>query len=174
MQFTSEGQWGGARHLGPLSLCPVGPFSNPTIHHTTEHYPDVHCHMVPCPSTRTGVMHHGDSVTDSRARGRLVRQKEMCLVSVNRPVYSFIYPSCFILLLLLVAFIITILSIPSCSGAAPLVFVYSVGVQPLWVAKVMVVRVVKVVVEMVGVVGQRGVVGHRLVLLSYPEMHYRQ
>lgn len=38
----------------------------------------------------------------------------------------------------------------------------------------MVVRVVKVVVKMVGVVGQRGVMGHGLVLLSHPQMHYGQ
>lgn len=36
----------------------------------------------------------------------------------------------------------------------------------------MVVRVVKVAVKMVGVSGQRGVMGHGLVLLSYPQMHY--
>lgn len=49
------------------------------------------------------------------------------------------------------------------SGGPPSVFVHSVGVQPFGLAQVMV--VVKVVVELVGFEGQRGVKGHVLVLL---------
>lgn len=52
----------------------------------------------------------------------------------------------------------------------PLLFVYSVGVAYIMVVRV----VVKVAVKMVGVEGQRGVMGHGLVLLSYPQMHYGQ
>lgn len=54
--------------------------------------------------------------------------------------------------------------------ARPLLFVYRVGVAYIMVVRV----VVKVAVKMVGVEGQRGVMGHGLVLLSYPQMHYGQ
>lgn len=60
-----------------------------------------------------------------------------------------------------------------CSGA-PLVFADSVGIEPLGSAEVVVAGVVKVAVQEVRVVGQCRVMGHGLLLFSYPEMHYGQ
>lgn len=60
-----------------------------------------------------------------------------------------------------------------CCGA-PLVFADSMGIEPLGGAEVVVAGVVKVAAQEVRVVGQCGVMGHGLLLLSYPEMHYGQ
>lgn len=60
-----------------------------------------------------------------------------------------------------------------CSGA-PSVFADSVGVKPLGGAKGVVAGVVQVAAQDIRLVGQCGVMSHRLLLLSHPQMHYGQ
>lgn len=60
-----------------------------------------------------------------------------------------------------------------CSGA-PSVVADSMGVQPLGDAKGVVAGLVQVAVQDVRLVRQCGVMSHRLLLFSHPQMHYGQ